>query len=93
MVQSLRLQTSQSDPLSMLSIPNSPHMKVSICIYLYLKVRECNERDVVRIYWYPSTLCRFKGTHQSAGIRINPQSSVTTRNYMQLRLANASRKK
>ena len=45
-VQSLRLQTSQSDPLS---ISNRQHLKVSIRIYSYLKVREGNERDVVRI--------------------------------------------
>ena len=51
-VQSLRLQT---DPLS---IRNSPHLKVSIRIYPYLKVREGIERDVVRIYWYLSALCR-----------------------------------
>ena len=77
-VQSLRLQTSQSDPLS---IRNSPHLKVSICIYSYLKVREGNGRDVVRIYWYLSAMWRFNGTHQSADIRIYPQWSVTTRNY------------
>ena len=64
------LQTSQSDPVSLC---NSPHLKVSICIYSYLKVREGNERYVVRIYWYLSALCRFNGTHQSADIRIYPQ--------------------
>ena len=56
-------------------------MKVSIRIYSYLKVKEGNERDVVRIYWYLSALCRFNGTHQSAGIRIYPQWSVTNRSY------------
>ena len=56
-----------------LSIRNSPHLKVSIRIYSYLKVREGNKRDVVRIYWYLSALCRFDGTHQSADIRIYPQ--------------------
>ena len=66
-MQSLRLQTSQSDPLS---IRNSPHLKVSIRIYSYLKVMEGNEKDVVRIYWYLSALCRVNGTHQSADIRI-----------------------
>ena len=66
-VQSLRLQT---DPLS---IRNSPHLKVSIRIYSYLKVREGNGRYVVRIYWYLSALCRFTGTHRSADIRIYPQ--------------------
>ena len=63
----LRLQT---DPLS---IRNSPHLKVSIRIYSYLKVREGNERYVVRIYWYLSALSRFTGTHRSADIRIYPQ--------------------
>ena len=66
-VQSLRLQT---DPLSIL---NSSHLKVSIRIYSYLKVREGNGWDVVRIYWYLSALCRFTGTHRSADIRIYPQ--------------------
>ena len=70
-VQSLRLQKDS------LSIRNSPHLKVSIRIYSYLKVREGNaggnERDVVRIYWYLSALCRFTGTHRSADIRIYPQ--------------------
>ena len=66
-VQSLRLQT---DPLS---IRNSPHLKVSIRIYSYLKVREGIERYIVRIYWYLSALCRFTGTHRSADIRIYPQ--------------------
>ena len=69
-VQSLRLQTSQLDPLT---IRNFPHLKVSIHIYSYLKAREGNKRDVVRIYWYLSALCRFNGTHQSADIRIYPQ--------------------
>ena len=55
------------------SIRNSPHLKVSIRIYSYLKVREGIERDVVRIYWYLSALCRFNGTHQSADVRIYPQ--------------------
>ena len=57
------------DPLS---IRNSSHLKVSIRIYSYLKVREGNGRDVVRIYWYLSALCRFTGTHRSADIRIYP---------------------
>ena len=71
-VQLLRLQTSQSDPLSM---RNSPHLKVHIYIRIYshLKVREGNKRDVVRIYLYLSALCRFNGMHQSADIRIYPQ--------------------
>ena len=60
-------KVSQSD---LLSIRNSLHLKVSIRIYSYLKVREGNERDVVRIYWYLSALCPFNGTHQSAYIRI-----------------------
>ena len=68
MVQSLRLQT--SDPLS---IRNSPHLKVSIRIDSYVKVREGYERDVVRIYRYLSALCRFTGTHRSADVRIYPQ--------------------
>ena len=62
-VQSLLLQTSQSDSR------NSSHLKVSIRIYSYLKVREGNRRDVVRIYRYLSALCRFNGTHQSADFR------------------------
>ena len=66
-VQSLRLQT---DPLS---IRKSPHIKVSIRIYSYLKVREGSEKYVVRIYWYLSSLYRFTGTHRSADIRIYPQ--------------------
>ena len=33
------LQTTQSDPLN---IRDSPHLKVPIRIYWYLKVRECN---------------------------------------------------
>ena len=53
-----------------LRIRNSPHLKVSIRICSYLKVREGNERDVVRIYWYLSVLCWFNGTHQSADIHI-----------------------
>ena len=65
-MQSLRLQTSQSDPLS---IRNCPHLEVSIRTYSYLKVRGGNERDVVRIYWYLSALCRFNGAHQSADSR------------------------
>ena len=76
-MQSLRMQTSQLDPIS---IRNSPHLKVSNRIHSFLKVREGNERDVVRIYWYLSAL--FNGTHQSADIRIYPQlGSVITRNY------------
>ena len=66
-VQSLRLQTVS------LSMRNSPHLNVSIRIYSYLNVREGIERDVVRIYWYLSALCRFSGTHRSADIRIYPQ--------------------
>ena len=66
-VQSLRLQSDS------LRIYNSPHLKVSIRIYSYLKVREGNERYVIRIYWYRSALCRFTGTHRSADIRIYPQ--------------------
>ena len=48
------------------------NLKISIRIYSYLKVREGNERDVVRFYWYMylSALCRFNGTYQSADIRI-----------------------
>ena len=56
-----------------LSIRNSPHLKVSIRIYSYQKVRKGNGRDVVRIYWYLSALCRSTGTHRSADIRIYPQ--------------------
>ena len=63
-------KVSQSD---LLSIRNSLQIKVSIRIYSYLNVREGNERDVVRIYWYLSALCRFNGTHQSAYIRIYSQ--------------------
>ena len=59
------------NPLS--SVRNSPHLKVSIRIYSYLKVRKGNGRDVVRIYWYLSALCRSTGTHRSADIRIYPQ--------------------
>ena len=70
MVQSLRLQTSQLDPRS---IRNSPHLKVSIRIYSYLKVREGNKRDVVRIYWYLSASCRFNE-------RINPLTFAPIRN-------------
>ena len=56
-VQSLRLQT---DPLSK---RNSPHLKVSIRIYSYLKVREGNERyspyllvsvRIVSVHWNAS---------------------------------------
>ena len=70
-VQSLRLQTPQSDPLS-IYICNSSYLMVSKRINSYLKVREGNERDVVRNYWYLSALCRSNGTHQSTGIRIYP---------------------
>ena len=61
---------SQSDQLS---IRNSPHLKVPNRTNSYLNVREGNERNVVRIYWCLSALCRFNGTHQSADIRIYPQ--------------------
>ena len=42
-------------------------------IYSHLLVSKGKERDVVRIYWYLSALCRFNGMHKSADIRIYPQ--------------------
>ena len=53
-----------------LSIRNSPHLKVSIRIYSYLKVKEVNERDVsvriVSVQWNASIRWH---SHLSAMIR------------------------
>ena len=53
-------------------IRNSPHLWVSIRMYSYLKVKEGNVREVVRIYWYLSASCRFKVTHLTVDVRIYP---------------------
>ena len=62
----------------------SPHLLVSNGMYSYRKVKEGNVREVVRIYWYLSALCRFKVTHLTVDVRIYPQPSLTTPNYPQL---------